>query len=97
LFESLLKSVMPDLSRRGSTRLNCQFGARPSLEQSLLSKADRELIALSKAHTLEAIADKLQRSPAEILKSAMKLGLSIKEGETKMSDPNKQCWPTAQR
>jgi hypothetical protein len=41
-------------------------------------KSDRELIALSKTHTLEAIADKLQHPPATILKKAKRLGLSIK-------------------
>jgi len=41
-------------------------------------KADRELIVLSKTHTLEAIADQLQRPPATILRAAKRLGLSIK-------------------
>jgi hypothetical protein len=40
-------------------------------------KADRELIAASKTQTLEAIADKLQRPPATILRAAKRLGLSI--------------------
>jgi hypothetical protein len=40
---------------------------------------DRELIALSKTQTLEAIADQLQRSPATILMNAKRLGLSIKQ------------------
>jgi hypothetical protein len=40
--------------------------------------SDRELIALSKTHTLQAVANKLQRSPAAILKKPVKLGLSIK-------------------
>lgn len=40
-------------------------------------KSDRELIALAKTH-LEAIADKLQRPQATILKRASRLGLSIK-------------------
>jgi len=40
-------------------------------------KADRELIAASKTQTLEAIADKLQRPPATILRVAKRLGLSI--------------------
>lgn len=43
-------------------------------------KADRELAALSKAHTLETIADHFQRPPVEILKKAKRLGLSIKRG-----------------
>jgi hypothetical protein len=42
-------------------------------------ESDRELIALSKTKTLEALADQLQRSPAEILKKAKRLGLSIKQ------------------
>jgi hypothetical protein len=41
-------------------------------------KNDRELIELAKSHSLEAIAQKLQRSPAFVLKMAAKLGLSIK-------------------
>jgi hypothetical protein len=41
---------------------------------------DRELIALSKTHTLEAIADQLQRPPWTILRAAKRLGLSIKRG-----------------
>jgi hypothetical protein len=41
-------------------------------------KLDRELIALSKTRTLEAIAAKVQRLPESILKRASKLGLSIK-------------------
>jgi hypothetical protein len=40
-------------------------------------KLDRELIELSKAHPLEAIADKLQRPQAAVLKRAKRLGLSI--------------------
>jgi hypothetical protein len=42
-------------------------------------KSDRELIAMSKTHTLEAIAEQLQRPPVEILKKAKRLGLSIKQ------------------
>jgi hypothetical protein len=41
-------------------------------------KSDRELIQLAKSQTLEAIAEKIQRSPAFILKRAARLGLSIK-------------------
>jgi hypothetical protein len=41
-------------------------------------KTDRELIALSKTKTLEALADHFQRAPAAILAKAKKLGLSIK-------------------
>ena len=41
-------------------------------------KSDRELILLAKSQTLEAIAEKIQRSPAFILKRAARLGLSIK-------------------
>jgi hypothetical protein len=41
-------------------------------------KDDRELIKLAKSHSLEAIAEKLQRSPALVLKTAARLGLSIK-------------------
>jgi len=41
-------------------------------------KSDRELIELAKSHSLEAIADKIKRSPATVLKQAVRLGLSIK-------------------
>jgi hypothetical protein len=41
-------------------------------------KLDRELITLSKTRTLEAIAARVQRLPASVLKRASKLGLSIK-------------------
>jgi hypothetical protein len=41
-------------------------------------KTDRELIQLAKSRTLETIADQLQRSPAFVLKKAIRLGLSIK-------------------
>ena len=46
-------------------------------------KADRELIALSKMHTLEALADQLQRPPKLILDKAKRLGLSIKRDKAK--------------
>jgi hypothetical protein len=46
-------------------------------------KLDRELIALSKTHTLQAIANRMQRSPATILKTAARLGLSIQGGRAK--------------
>jgi hypothetical protein len=36
---------------------------------------DRELMALAKTHTLEAIADELKRPPAYILKRAARLGV----------------------
>lgn len=41
-------------------------------------KNDRVLIALSKTHTLEAIADQLERSPKFVRRRALRLGLSIK-------------------
>jgi hypothetical protein len=41
-------------------------------------KSDRELIALSKTKTLDAVADHFERSPATILRAAKRLGLSIK-------------------
>jgi hypothetical protein len=41
-------------------------------------KDDRELIKLARSHSLEAIAQKLQRSPAAVRKTAARLGLSIK-------------------
>jgi hypothetical protein len=41
-------------------------------------KDDRKLIKLAKSHSLEAIAEKTQRSPATVRKQAVRLGLSIK-------------------
>lgn len=41
-------------------------------------KLDRELIALSKTRTLEAIAAKVQRPPESVLKRAARLGLTIR-------------------
>ena len=41
-------------------------------------KADRELIALAKTKTIEALADHFQRLPKSILDKAKRLGLSIK-------------------
>jgi hypothetical protein len=41
-------------------------------------KTDRELIKLSKTHTLDEIADKLHRSPKSVAEKAKRLGLSIK-------------------
>jgi hypothetical protein len=41
-------------------------------------KSDRELIALSKTHTFEALVEHFQRPPKSILQKAKKLGLSIK-------------------
>jgi hypothetical protein len=46
-------------------------------------KADRELIALSKTKSLEAVADHFQRPPALILAKAKRLGLSIKRDRAK--------------
>ena len=41
-------------------------------------KSDRELIQLAKSHSLEAIAKKINRSPATIRQHAVRMGLSIK-------------------
>ncbi len=41
-------------------------------------KNDRELIELAKSQSLEAIAEKIWRSPANVLEKAARLGLSIK-------------------
>jgi hypothetical protein len=46
-------------------------------------RQDRELIELAKTHTLEAIADRLRRSPILILKVAARLGLSIRRPTVK--------------
>jgi hypothetical protein len=46
-------------------------------------KSDRELMALSKTKTLEAIVEQLQRPPATILRAAKRLGLSIKRAKRK--------------
>jgi hypothetical protein len=42
------------------------------------TKDDRELIALSKTKTLEALADHFKRPPQAILQRASRLGISIK-------------------
>jgi hypothetical protein len=42
-------------------------------------KTDRELIALSKLKSLEALVDHFHRPPASILKKATRLGLSVKQ------------------
>jgi hypothetical protein len=42
------------------------------------TKNDRELIAIAKTHTLEEIAEQLQRPEAAILKAAARLGLSVR-------------------
>jgi hypothetical protein len=39
---------------------------------------ERELIQLAKTQSLEAIANRLKRSPTLILKTAVRLGLSIR-------------------
>jgi predicted transcriptional regulator len=41
-------------------------------------KRDRELIERAKSQTLDELAEEFQRSPAYILKRAVRLGLSIK-------------------
>jgi hypothetical protein len=41
-------------------------------------KSDRELMALSKTKTLEAIVQQIQRPPKSILDKAKRLGLTIK-------------------
>ena len=40
-------------------------------------KMDRALLALAKKHDLDAIADKLQRTPAQILRKARTLSIKI--------------------
>jgi hypothetical protein len=42
-------------------------------------KTDRELIALSKTHTLNSLADHFECHPKTILAKAKRLGLSIKQ------------------
>ena len=41
-------------------------------------KSDRNLMELAKSYSLEAIAEKINRSPATIRRHAVRLGLSIK-------------------
>jgi hypothetical protein len=65
-------------SRRWNAWSEHQQNADFSIEPMAPKTSDRELIALSKTHTLQAVANKLQRSPAAILKKPVKLGLSIK-------------------
>ena len=47
-------------------------------KRSWTMKDDRDLIALSKTHTLHAIIDQMRRPPASIIKRASMLGLKIK-------------------
>jgi hypothetical protein len=42
-------------------------------------KTDRELIALAKTKSLEALVDHFKRPPTSILTKARRLGLSIKQ------------------
>jgi hypothetical protein len=42
-------------------------------------KMDRTLLALAKRHDLDAIAGKLQRTPAQILRKARTLGITIEQ------------------
>ena len=44
-------------------------------------RGDRELIELAKSQSLEAIAGKINRRPAAVLKRATRLGLSIKKAK----------------
>jgi hypothetical protein len=46
-------------------------------------KSERELIALSKSKTLEALVEHFHRPPATVLKAAKRLGLSIKRDKAK--------------
>jgi hypothetical protein len=46
-------------------------------------KMDRALLAFSKKNDLAAIADELQRTPAQILRKARTLGIKIKQTTTK--------------
>jgi hypothetical protein len=46
-------------------------------------QTDRELIALSKTKTLEALADHFRCPPETILRTAKRLGLSIKRAKRK--------------
>ena len=63
-------------------------------------KSDRELVALAKTKTLDAIAKKLHRPPAVILRKAKRLGLSIKRStKPKMKlgpRPNGRPWTPAE-
>ena len=64
-------------------RIACALSTRPGAwhEKSettrVVDELDRDLIALSKTHMLQAIANRMRRSPATILKAAARLGLSI--------------------
>jgi hypothetical protein len=61
-----------------SARFNAPGGnvmAKKITPRMWTMKGERELIALSKTHTLEAIADSLRRPPATILQAAKRLGL----------------------
>jgi hypothetical protein len=65
---------------RAADAVECAGGdimAKKPTQHSWAMRTDRELIALSKTKTLEAIADQLQRPPGTILRAAKRLGLSI--------------------
>lgn len=54
-----------------------EHGMRNPKRRAWSMKLDRDLTALSKMHTLQAIANRMRRSPATILTAAARLGLSI--------------------
>lgn len=54
------------------------MGGKATLGRRYSMKSDRELIKLATSETLESIAERFQRSPESILRSAARLGLSIK-------------------
>jgi hypothetical protein len=61
-------------------------------------KDDRELIKLASSHFLEAIAEKLQRSPAAVRQQAVRLGLSIKrKGKGEMTDDPNEAYQVVSR
>jgi hypothetical protein len=65
---------------RPEPRLNAVAGGTTmkKLVRMWSMKSDRELMALSKTKTLEAIVQQIQRPPKSILDKAKRLGLTIK-------------------
>ena len=72
-----VRYALPECPRHASMRSGAIMNRKPN-GRGWSMATDRELMALAKTHTLERVADRLQRSPAFILKKAAQLGLSIK-------------------
>ena len=81
-FEAQVSASRPvAIALTRSARFNAPRGnvmAKKITPRMWTMKGERELIALSETHTLEAITETLRRPPATILRAAKRLGLTIK-------------------